>query len=299
MYREEFQAGPVGVGAERALCLPALQSLPRHHVIHHKQKSFDLDLSEMEWEDPRIVVDAAKSQGFWDSARRAYQGQLPHGDRLWRITFFGGIYTVALSRIGSYLPDNKPFVRDVCLTTAMPNHLLDTLTLYRRSASFTAALDNYLDDITEETRQKMAQVYQWLPLPSGDESTGYYLEPLSLKWLSTFKIQNIPRGLKTAFLVRVKDAVLLCGDSYTQDQRPISWLWQQTIDLAMAIGAGIPTSLYMLGAHNAVVIEPSACGSALLVTVWYKVAPIPDILKASERTTNAISPSLRKAYQAI
>ena len=181
----------------------------------------------------------------------------------------------------------------------MPNHLLDTLTLYRRSASFTAALDNYLDDITEETRQKMAQVYQWLPLPSGDESTGYYLEPLSLKWLSTFKIQNIPRGLKTAFLVRVKDAVLLCGDSYTQDQRPISWLWQQTIDLAMAIGAGIPTSLYMLGAHNAVVIEPSACGSALLVTVWYKVAPIPDILKASERTTNAISPSLRKAYQAI
>lgn len=273
--------------------------LAHSHMIHLESKTVDIDLVEITDYESKRIVSPDLSLNYWNAAKTAHEDQLPHGDKLWRVTVLGSECSIAISRIGGYL--GASLVEDVCLTSVVPNHILAGLVgaasktprgqkpSLPSSETYIQAFDHHLDGVVQIVRDRLEHLYPWLPISPHEEGVGYFLEPLPATWLKKLKTEPYPPCLKAAYLLNLSKRKALYGSAFTNDLVEIMEFWQKTMGIAEQMEAGSISSVYLLGAQNVLVIEPCKDGITLLVTIWYKAYPVLDFILASAQITKALA----------
>lgn len=271
------------------------KDLVQAHLVQGESGTLELDLRPVEVDDARCRSTPHRRR-YWEEAKALLEGQLPHADKLWRVALFAEHGAMALSRIGGYLGEGDPPVKDVWLDSVLPNRLLAALAgPSARPASGAAraefriqAWEAHLDAAVEVARGRLAPMHPWLPLSVHGDCSSYFLEPLPLDWIRELRVPELPTGLKAAYLVDPDRGIPLRGLAYASDLGALAAFWRNTLALGEGARIGRASCVYLLGAQNLVVMEPTREGNALLVTVWYKTTSVSQLLLASRRCLRAL-----------
>jgi len=291
LTRVSFYVPDAPSGAPRTVS----DDLAQAHLVQLEDRTLELDLRPVGADDARCGS-TPQRRHYWEEAKALLEGQLPHADKLWRVALFAEHGAMALSRIGGYLGEGDPPVKDVWLDSVLPNRLLAALAGPSARPSSGAARaefriqawEAHLDTAVEAAKGRLAPMYPWLPLSVHGECSSYFLEPLPLDWIHELQVPELPMGLKAAYLVDPERGTTLRGAAYAQDLRPLAAFWRNTSALGERAGVGKASCVYLLGAQNLVVMEPTREGNGLLITVWYKTTSVPQLLLASRRCLRAL-----------